>query len=79
MAPADLHNDIDNRFTFHPVQPPPDDGPGQEDIYMAFRKIAREAAHFIADNSPVSREQSLAITHLEEAVFWANAAVARHT
>ncbi len=27
---------------------------------------------------PDSRELSLAITHLEEVVFWANAAIARH-
>jgi len=28
-------------------------------------------------NTPESREQSLAITALEEAVMWANAAIAR--
>jgi len=32
----------------------------------------------IIQNTPPSREQSLAITHLEEAIFYANAAIARN-
>jgi hypothetical protein len=28
--------------------------------------------------TPPSREQSIAITKLEEALFWTNAAIARH-
>jgi hypothetical protein len=31
----------------------------------------------ILDLTPESREQSLAITHLEQATMWANAAIAR--
>jgi len=42
------------------------------------REVAGELAHFIACNSPESREQSLALTSLEDAVFWANAAIARN-
>ena len=36
--------------------------------------VAREIQHL----TPVSREQSLALTHVEEVMFWANAAIARH-
>jgi hypothetical protein len=35
-------------------------------------------AYHIKAETPASREQSLALTHLEDAVFWANAAIARH-
>lgn len=70
MSPAD----IENRFTYHP---PVDQA--QADIYVAIRDKAKELALFINDNTPECREQSLAMTALEEAVFWANAAIARHT
>lgn len=64
-------SDIDNRFTYH--------APTAEQVctYMAVRSVAKEAAEFFNDHCPESREKSLAITHLEEAVFWANAAIAR--
>lgn len=35
------------------------------------------AVEVIETTGPPSREQSLAVTHLEEAMFWANAAIAR--
>ena len=68
----DISMDIDNRFTYHP----PKDG--QVETYVIIRSAAREFALLVASLTPVSREQSLAITNLEEAVMWANAAVARH-
>jgi len=40
--------------------------------------VCRNAAEELVDlTGPSTREQSLAITHLEEAMFWANAALAR--
>lgn len=63
--------DLDNRFTYHP--PTPEQVPVYEDI----RARARAFGIFIVANTPPSREQSLAITHLEEAVMWANAGLAR--
>lgn len=64
-------DDLENRFTYHA---PKDDQPAR---YTAIRAKAKELAQFITENTPASREQSLAITNLEQAVFWANAAIAR--
>lgn len=64
--------DIANRFTFHPAKM------GQGNIYEEIREIALGFADRINELVPDSREKSLAITALEEAVFWANAAEARH-
>lgn len=62
---------LDNDFTYHA---PKGDQPGR---YNAIRNITREVAVYIMDYCPDSRERSLAITKLEEAVFWANASIAR--
>lgn len=64
--------DIDNRFTYHPPVPE------FIDRFVQLRSEARELAITIVELTPASREQSLALTHLEEAVMWANAALARH-
>lgn len=44
----------------------------------AIRRSAQLLADYIVDNSKESREQSLAITALEEAVKWANTGIARY-
>ncbi len=64
---------IEHNFTYHP----PKDG--QQTRYETMRNKAKEFATEIAHMSPASREQSLALTHLEEAVMWANAAISRET
>jgi hypothetical protein len=64
--------DLDNRFTYHA----PKDGQALK--YEDIRARAKELAGNINVQCPESREKSLAITHLEEAVFWANAAIARN-
>jgi hypothetical protein len=64
--------DLDNRFTYHA---PKADQPVK---YQEIRSCARDMADIIDDLAPDSREKSLAITKLEELVFWANAAIARH-
>ena len=65
------HADIEKRFTYHA----PDEK--KITVHQEVRNEARLLAHklnlWIAD----SREKSLALTHLEEMVFWANAAIAR--
>lgn len=63
---------LDKMFTYHA---PKDDQPER---YVHLRDQAKHLAYSIVKNTPPSREQSLAITHLEEAIFYANAAIARN-
>ena len=41
------------------------------------RSMIRDVAEVVDQTCPDGREKSLAWTHLEEAMFWANAAIAR--
>lgn len=59
------------RFTYHA---PKDDQPIR---YVNIREQGFAMASMINDSCPESREKSLAFTALEEAVMWANAAIAR--
>ena len=59
------------RFTIHDV----DDG--QAVAMRLVRESISEAAGAIDLSCPDGREKSLAWTALEEAMFWANAAIAR--
>ena len=63
--------ELTTRFTFHPAQGT------QATRYGQCRSHAGEFAAWIVANSPDSREQSLALTKLDEVVFWTNAAIAR--
>jgi len=63
---------LENCFIYHS---PKNDQPER---YVLLRNTAKELAYFIIENTPPSREQSLALTKLEEAVFWANAGIARN-
>lgn len=63
---------LENNFTYHASKP------GQQERYVAIRDKAKELAYMIKDTTPASREQSVALTQLETAVFWANAAIARN-
>jgi hypothetical protein len=65
--------ELENRFTYHPPKP------GQAEAYQELRDKARELAELFAQACPESREQALAHTNLEQAVFWANAAIARRS
>lgn len=67
-----LDNNIENVFTYHAPKP------GQPEKYEALRAKAKELAYLVTSSCPVSRERSLAMTKLEEAIFWANASVARN-
>lgn len=64
--------DLNNRFTYH--KPINDQTQRYEDI----RRNAYTLAQFLVVSCPDSRELSLALTNLEQAVFWANAAIARN-
>lgn len=61
---------LENSFTYHT---PKDTQPGR---YKLLRDKAHELAIEILDKTPASREQSLAITKLEECIMWANKAIA---
>jgi hypothetical protein len=66
----DISN-LEHRFTYHP---PTGEQPS---TYTEIRLFGYKFALFINALSPDSREKSLAITKIEEAVFWANASIAR--
>jgi hypothetical protein len=63
---------ITNDFTYHKPKNE------QAERYESMREKARHLAFIICENTPPSREQSLALSRLEEAIFWANAAIARN-
>lgn len=63
--------DIDHRFDYH--KPIADRIAAHE----AVRAACKELAHFIDDRVPNGREKERALNGLEEAMFWANSAIAR--
>lgn len=64
--------EISNRFAFHPASTPE-----RQAAHETVRDGALSLAAEWNGDLPEGREKSLAITKLEEAMFWANAAVAR--
>ena len=63
---------LENRFTYHAPKE------GQPERYESIRYKAKMLAAYINEYCPESRETSLALTKIEEAVMWANAAIARN-
>ena len=64
--------DIEKNFTYHK---PTED---QAVKYVNIRNTAKQLATVIEACCLDNREKSLAFTKLEEAVMWANAAIARN-
>lgn len=66
-----LRDRIENDFTYHP--------PTNEMVpkFQEIRDEAKVLAILLDTLVPDGREKSLALTALEEAVFWANAGIAR--
>lgn len=62
--------DVEQIFKYHP---PHGD---QQERYVALREKAKELAVLIQTTTPESREQSVALTNLQQTVMWANAAIA---
>lgn len=62
--------DIEKRFTYHSPK-------GKEHRFQTLRDNAKSLAYEIIKQCPDSRERSLALTKLEEAIMWANASIAR--
>ena len=71
-AQQETDADLENRFTYHA----PKDG--QPAKYEQLRGMGKDVAYFIKAVVPQGREQSLALTKLEEVIFWANAGIARN-
>ncbi len=65
-------HDLGKRFTYHPPHGT------QQKRYELIREKAGTFASSLEGVCPPSRELSLALTKLEEAMFWANAAIARN-
>ena len=61
---------IEDTFTYHK---PFGDQPQR---YEALRNMAKMLATLIQGSCPESREKSLAITNLQQAIMWANASIA---
>lgn len=66
------HDDISHRFAFHAATTAEKRG-----AHTSARAACEAAAHRINELLPDGREKSTAITKLEEAMFWANAGLAR--
>jgi len=65
--------DLEDRFAYY--------RPTSKEVAAKFptlRGACRDLANLIQSSTLISREQSLALTKLEEVMFWANAAVARN-
>lgn len=63
---------IQHRFDFHPATTAE-----KRDDHGSVRNACAELAHFINEHVPEGREKSRSLTNLEQAMFWANAAIAR--
>lgn len=73
IKPRDYINpQLENNFKYHAPKE------GQPEKYEALHNKAKELAHMIDELCPNSREKSLAMTNLEQASMWANAAIARN-
>ena len=61
---------LEQTYTYHPPTP------AQATRYVALRDGAKALAKLITELTPQSREQSVALTNVQQAVMWANAAIA---
>jgi hypothetical protein len=65
-------DDLKKRFTYHAPR-------GTQPLrYQIIRDTALEFAELLVEDCPDSRERAIALTKLEEVVFWANASIARN-
>lgn len=69
---SEMMRRLENDFTYHP---PKGD---QIERYQQIRDKAKEFAMLVVTLAPASRECSLALTHIDSASMFANAAIARN-
>ena len=65
------NGDLETRFTYHPPTPE------RHDNHDRIRIACKSLAAFLHREVPEGREKALAITNLEQVMFWANAGIAR--
>ncbi len=65
-------DELNRRFDYHS----PNTEQRRSD-HELMRAAMKGAAMFVANTVPEGREKSLALTRLEEALFWSNAGIAR--
>lgn len=66
-------NELKNRFDFHPATTEE-----KRNEHASVRQACLRLAERLNEQLPEGREKALAITHLEEVMLWANAAIARN-
>jgi len=67
------NEDIESRFAFHAATTEE-----KRNEHTSARENCRQLADFLNSKLPEGREKALAVTKLEEVMFWANAAIARN-
>jgi hypothetical protein len=67
----DYKSQIDRNYTSYPV------GQEQDEKMEMVREACNLLGHTLNQACPDGREKSVALTKLEEVMFWANAAIAR--
>lgn len=68
----DVYDRLENNFQYHkPIK-------DQSIRYEVIRSSAKDLAKVLVGYCPESRELSLALTNLEQAIMWANASIARN-
>lgn len=64
--------DIENRFAFHPATTDE-----KRDAHTSIRQACKRLADDLNTQLPEGREKAVALTKLEEVMFWGNAGLAR--
>jgi hypothetical protein len=67
-----MKEQIEKAFTFHPATPE------KGELYTEIRGLFKELALQLDELAPDCREKAVAMTNLETANFWINAAIARN-
>ena len=67
-----MTDNLENRFNYHPAS-----ALERQLAHQTIRTHCLELAGLFDEYLPAGRELALALTKLEEAMFWANAAIAR--